>query len=166
MLILTQRAACSPSFAVCIGKGEPLQRILFLCNLNSIRSPMAEALVNARFKEHALAASCGIWEGGYLDSAMVDVLREIGIDMSGHHPRAFGDLEEGELDRFSHVIALSEESCERVEALAVPVSHLQAEKWALVDPTCDAYSRETRLLAYRALRDELVRRLRGRFEGA
>lgn len=140
------------------------QHILFMCNLNAIRSPMAEAIVNARFGHHAVARSCGVWEGGYLDSFMVDVLREIGVDMSGHEPRTLADIDDAEAGRLTHVIALSEESAEKVQAFCALHPHLEFEQWTLHDPSQEAFSREDRLYAFRTLRDQLLRLMKDRFE--
>jgi protein-tyrosine-phosphatase len=140
-----------------------LQHILFVCNLNAIRSPIAEAVVNARFGSKAVAQSCGVWEGGYLDNFMVETLREVGVDHSHHQPRTLDDVSDAAAEQITHIIALSDESATRVEAFAALFPHIAVEQWTLSDPAAEAYSRDARIMAFRSVRDELLQRLRTRF---
>jgi protein-tyrosine-phosphatase len=90
---------------------------------------------------------------------VVAALDEIGIDVSSHRPKSFDDLED---DYFDLVISLSPEAQHRAVELT-RTSSCEIEFWPTLDPSLTTGSRETQLDAYRALRDDLLRRLRIRF---
>ena len=68
--------------------------VLFVCTMNAVRSPMAAALLR-----HLLAPACWSnrrgWSRASLDPLAVEVMAEIGIDLSGHQPRRLDDLKPG-----------------------------------------------------------------------
>ena len=96
---------------------------------------------------------------GPLDDFAVAVMDEIGIDITRHKPKSFEDLED---DSFDLIISLSPEAqhkaVDMTRALAAEV-----EFWNTFDPSVVEGSRETRLEAYRQVRDQLMRRLLQRF---
>ena len=94
-----------------------------------------------------------------VDPFVVAVLDEIGIDLSKHRPRTFDDLED---DYFDLVISLSPEAHHHAVELT-RTSAAEIEFWPMMDPTLVEGNRETRLDAYRTLRDQLLSRLRARF---
>jgi arsenate reductase len=57
-------------------------RVLFVCAENSVQSPMAEALLNATDSTHFETTSVGL-EAGQIHPFTVDVMKDIGIDLSG-----------------------------------------------------------------------------------
>jgi arsenate reductase len=59
------------------------KKVLFLCTGNSIRSQMAEAIVNARLADAWEAASGGTKPSGYVHPKALEVLAEIGIQHAG-----------------------------------------------------------------------------------
>ncbi|MBT8508557.1 hypothetical protein AZH53_09085 [Methanomicrobiaceae archaeon CYW5] len=65
------------------------KKVLFVCTYNSIRSPMAEGLLNARGDGVWSAESAGVYPSG-VDPGVVAVLAEAGIDISGHRSRSVG----------------------------------------------------------------------------
>ncbi|MGH6887287.1 MAG: low molecular weight phosphatase family protein, partial [Geminicoccales bacterium] len=86
-------------------------------------------------------------------------LDEIGVDLSRHKPKGFDDLQD---DYFDLVISLSPEAQHRAVELT-RTSSCEIEFWPTMEPSLIEGSRETRLDAYRALRDDLLARLRRRF---
>ena len=137
--------------------------ILFMCNLNAIRSPMAEGLARRRLGPRRLIASCGLWEGGYLDACMIQVMAEAGVAMSEHTPRT---IDEVVVSDFELIISLTPESRARVEEAASAFPAISTEHWSLPDPTHETYSHEARLVSYRATRDDLTERIARRFNVA
>jgi protein-tyrosine-phosphatase len=132
--------------------------VLFACSMNSIRSPMAEALMKYLHGRRVFVDSVGVRKGEP-DPLAIEALDEIGVDLSRHRPKSFDQLEDGFFDL---VISLSPEAQHR----AVDLTHDNAcelELWHMPDPSLVEGSREQRLAAYRALRDLLLRRLRERF---
>lgn len=132
--------------------------VLFACSMNAIRSPMAEALLKFFHGHRIYVQSVGVRQGE-LDPMAVQVLDEIGIDLSRHRPRTFDDLED---TFFDVVISLSPEAQHRAVELTRS-SSCELEFWHMPDPSVIEGSREQRLDAYRSLRDMILRRLRERF---
>jgi protein-tyrosine-phosphatase len=135
--------------------------ILFACTHNALRSPMAAALMRALHGQRVFVDSVGL-RPETIDPFVVAVLDEIGIDLAGHHPKSFDDLED---DYFDLVISLSPEAHHRAVELT-RTSSCEIAFWPVQDPTLVEGSREIRLDAYRALRDDLHQRLRTHFPPA
>lgn len=135
--------------------------VLFACTLNRVRSPMAAALMRRRWGDRVHVDSCGLAAGEGVDPFADVVMRELDLSLEAHRPKAFADLEDGSFDL---IVALSPEAhdaaAEFARCLAAEVLY-----WPMPDPTAPdvAETREQRLLAYRAVRDELDRRLIDRF---
>jgi len=66
--------------------------ILFACNINAVRSAMAEAMVKMTFPKEIFVDSCGVAPGNP-DGFAIAVMAEIGIDMGAHQPKSFDDLD-------------------------------------------------------------------------
>jgi protein-tyrosine-phosphatase len=132
--------------------------VLFACTHNAIRSPMAEALMKYLHGARVYVDSVGV-RPTEVDPFAVAVLDEIGIDLSRHRPKHFDDLED---DYFDLVISLSPEAQHRAVELT-RTSSCEIEFWPTMEPSLIEGSREIRLEAYRALRDDLLARLRRRF---
>ncbi len=135
--------------------------VLFACNLNAIRSPMAEALVKHFLGNRIYVDSCGV-EAGAPDSFASAVMAEMGIDLSHHRPKSFDELVDTSFDL---VIALTPEALACAEDMA-RASSIEVEYWPTSDPGSDGSdegNREARLAAYRALRDEIASMIQKRF---
>jgi protein-tyrosine phosphatase len=132
--------------------------ILFACTYNATRSPMAEALLRYFHGLTVRTRSVGVFKGE-LDPFSVAVMEEIGIDISRHRPATFEELEDA---RFDLVVALSPEAHHHAVEMTRDAAR-EAVFWNTLDPTLAEGSRETRLDAYRDVRDQLKRRILDRF---
>lgn len=132
--------------------------VLFACTHNSIRSPVAAALMRFLHGKRIYINSVGL-RAQPVDPFAVAALDEIGIDIADHQPKTFDDLED---DFFDLVISLSPEAQHRAVELTRN-SSCDIEFWPTLDPSIITGNRETRLDAYRTLRDELQARLEARF---
>jgi protein-tyrosine-phosphatase len=132
--------------------------VLLACTLNSIRSPMAEALLKHLHGRHIYVDSVGV-RAGEVDPFAVVVMDEIGIDISKHRTKAFDDLEDTSFDL---VISLSPEAQHSAVELTRTMA-CEVEFWPTLDPTAVEGSREEMLDAYRMVRDQLRKRLLERF---
>ena len=148
-----------------LGEAAPAkapQAVLFACALNSVRSPMAEALLRRLRGSAALyTASAGV-RTAELDPFAVAAMEEIGIDISTHRPITFEELEDLEGLSFDLIVTLSPEAHHK----AIDLTHrlaAEVEYWPTADPTAIEGNREQRLDAYRAVRDQLIERIRARF---
>jgi protein-tyrosine-phosphatase len=135
--------------------------VLFACNHNRVRSPMAEALMKLMFGDRVYVDSCGLRPGDddEPDPFAVAVMDELGADLSRHRVKTFDDLEEG---AFDVVISLTPEAQHRAVELARHHA-VDIEYWPTYDPTLTMGPREAVLEAYRETRDGLAARIRARF---
>ena len=133
--------------------------VLFACTQNSVRSPMAEGLLKHFLGHRVYVDSCGV-RAGEVDGFAIAVMEEIGIDISRHRSKSFDDLEDTSFDL---ILSLSPEA----QHSAVELTRTMAcdvEFWNTFDPTMVEGSRETKLEAYRKVRDQLMARIRRRSE--
>ncbi len=135
-----------------------LPSVLFVCSMNSVRSPIAAALARQAFPGRIIARSVGV-NGGKADQFVHEVMEEAGIDMSVHTPHILDELV---ANRFDLVITLSEDAPDAVARKGLEAGAV--EHWPLADPSLVEGNREQRLDAYRGLRDTLRRRVRERLE--
>ena len=141
--------------------GELPSAVLFACTMNSVRSPMAEAIFRHLHAHRVYVDSVGV-RAREVDSFAVAALDEIGLDLAGHVPKTFEDLED---TFFDVVVSLSPEAQHKAVELT-RVMACEVEFWNTFDPSLIEGSREVRLEAYRRVRNELERRIRGRFPAA
>ena len=139
---------------------QQASNVLFACTMNAVRSPMAAALMRHLAGEGVYVESAGV-KAGALDPLAVEAMAEIGLKIGQHRPRCFEDLEDGSFDL---VITLSPEAQHKAVELTRTAA-TQVEYWPTIDPTAVEGSREQRLAAYRAVRDQLAERLKQRFSG-
>ncbi len=129
------------------------KRVLILCTGNSARSQMAEGLLRAdggqRFKVH----SAGTHPGTVRPEA-ITVMREIGIDISGHRSKSVDEFLGQPLDLVITVCDRARESC--------PVFPQQTRRlhWSFEDPAAVQGDEATRLQAFRRIRDEIRQKFR------
>src|SRR4051794_19928072 len=122
---------------------------------------MAESLLHQMFPQGLYVKSAGV-KKGELDPFAVAVMAEFGQDISAHKPQTFEELDDWEGLNFDLIITLSPEAHHKALELTRTVA-ADVEYWPTPDPTPTEGSREQRLEAYRAVRDQLSRRIRGRF---
>ena len=132
--------------------------VLFACTWNSVRSPMAEGIMKNLMGDQLRIESVGVRKGD-ADAFTAAVMQEIGVDMSAHRPKTFDELGE---EAFDLVISLSPEAQHKAVELTRN-SDCQVEFWHTMDPSIVDGSRDMRLVAYRAIRDQLRDKLRHRF---
>jgi protein-tyrosine-phosphatase len=132
--------------------------VLFACTLNSVRSPMAEAILKHFHGRRIYVDSVGV-RPEEIDPFTVAVMEEIGIDVSRHRAKSFEDLEDTSYDV---VISLSPEAQHRAVELTRTMA-CELEYWPTYDATAVEGSREARMEAYRAVRDQVMTRILQRF---
>lgn len=137
---------------------ESPRSVLFCCTSNAIRSPMAEAITKRFYGQQIFVDSAGVVRG-MLHPLAIEALDEIGIDLSRHRPKVFGDLED---QSFDLVISLSPQAQHKAMDLTRYMA-CEVEFWNTFDPTLVEGSRETQLDAFRTVRDELQRKILARF---
>ena len=137
------------------------QAVLFACGLNSVRSPMAAALLRQALGTSLYVGSAGVRKGE-LDAFAVSAMEEAGIDIHAHRPMTFEELEDLEGLNFDLIVTLSPEAHHKALELTRTLA-AEVEYWPTADPTAIEGSREQRMNAYREVRDQLLQRIRARF---
>lgn len=132
--------------------------ILFICGMNSIRSPMAEAIARNLLPNTIYIQSAGLRQGErdhFVDAA----LNEIKLDLGDRQPRIYNEMEDG---FFDVIVTLTPEA----NAKAIEITKTTAADviyWPMDDPTLVRGTREHILDAYRQLREALSAKIKGRF---
>jgi len=137
------------------------QAVLFACGLNAIRSPMAAAMLKQMLGSSMYVGSAGVRKGE-LDPFAVAAMDEIGLDIKGHKPMTFEELDDLEGLNFDLIVTLAPEAHHKALELTRTLA-ADVEYWPTADPTAVEGSREQRLAAYREMRDQLMTRIRARF---
>jgi protein-tyrosine-phosphatase len=132
--------------------------VLFACNYNSVRSPMAEGLAKNLFGDVIYVDSAGVRQGG-VDGFAIAVMAEIDVDISQHSSKTFDDLEDTSFDL---VISLTPEAQHKAVELTRTMA-VELEYWPSLDPTGIDGSREVVMAAFRQVRDQLLQRIKARF---
>ena len=141
--------------------GELPSAVLFACTLNAIRSPMAAAILRHLAGRRVYVESAGARPTGESDPFVISVMEEIGIDLSDHRPHSIADLNDTSFDL---IITLSPEAHHQALELTRTMA-VDVEYWPTFDPSLmiGQGSREQILDSYRAVRDQLFRRIGARF---
>jgi arsenate reductase len=124
------------------------KRVLILCTGNSARSQMAEGLLRHDAGMRFDVESAGT-KPSFVRPEATAVMRELGIDISGHRSKK---VDEFEGQQFDYVITVCDNARE-----CCPVFLGKAEKLHhnFVDPAALTGSEEERLELFRRVRDEL-----------
>jgi arsenate reductase len=103
-----------------------VKKVLFVCVGNSGRSQMAEAFFNHLTKGKARAMSAGTNPASKVDPTVIELTKELGIDLSSHYPKK---LTTEMLDEADKVITMGcgvEQAC--------PAALVPTEDWGIDDP--------------------------------
>ena len=144
------------------------QSILFCCDHNAVRSPMAEGIMKKLYGTGTYVQSVGVKNDLEIDGFSIAVCDEIGVELSRHRSRSFDEMERwgDDLSSFDLIVALSPASQRRALELT-RLFHLTVEYWPILDPTGIGETRETKLISYRQTRDQILNKLKekwGQFE--
>jgi arsenate reductase len=125
------------------------KRVLFLCTGNSARSQMAEGILRQMAGDRFDVFSAGTHPKG-LHAKSIDVMREIGIDISSHTSK---DLAAFLGQRFDYVITV----CDRAKQQCPVMPGAAAIHWGFDDPAEASEDQQVQL--FRRVRDEISRRI-------
>ena len=134
-----------------MSEGKRPGAVLFMCGLNAIRSPMAEAIAHSIMPANTYIRSAGV-RAGERDPFVDVVLEEVGLSLGRKQPQTLEELED---DFFDLIITLSPQAhhaaLELTRSNAIDVVY-----WPTMDPTVATGTREQILEAYREVRDHLT----------
>ena len=120
------------------------------------------AAIFKHFVGKTYVGSAGVRKGE-LDPFAIAVIDELGLDISKHKPMTFEEMEEWEGLNFDLIVTLAPEAHHKALELTRTMA-TDVEYWPTPDPTAVEGSREQRLEAYRAVRDQLMQRIKARFQ--
>lgn len=135
---------------------EEIKSVLFVCNMNSVRSPMAAFIFAGEFGDNVAADSAGVYPG-WLDPFTEEVMNESGYSMEGYATKRLSDIEP---DQFSVVIAMTPEAAGELRRI---VDKDKIEYWPIDNPSTETGGRDEVLAAYRGVRDEIIKKINARF---
>jgi phosphate transport system protein len=125
--------------------------LLFLGAQNSMRSQIAEGWARHLYPKGVRVCSAGAEPAAEIEPYAVQVMKEVGIDISSQKPKPVGDVPLGDIDTVITVCA--EEAC------TFPPGGLVQHHWALDNPSGIEGSEDEVLTAYRKTREEIRHRI-------
>ncbi len=140
------------------------QSILFCCDHNAVRSPMAEGLMKKFYGTETYVQSAGVIADMDIDGFSIAVCAELGIELARHKSRSFAEMHKfgDELSSFDLIVALSPVSKKEAEKIT-NFYDLKIEYWQISDPTGPEDNRDKKLIAYRNSRDQIIGNLTRKF---
>ncbi|MDM8168560.1 low molecular weight phosphatase family protein [Roseovarius sp.] len=140
------------------------QSVLFCCDHNAVRSPMAEGVMKKLYGTDTYVQSAGVKGDMDIDGFAIAVCRELGVELDRHRTRSFDEMEQwgDDLSSFDLIVALSPASQRKALDLT-RLFHLDVVYWPIMDPTGLGETREAKLNAYRQTRDQIIKHLKDRW---
>ena len=129
------------------------KRVLILCTGNSARSQMAEGLLRHDAGGRFEVASAGV-APSHVRPEAIEAMREIGIDISGHHSKS---VDEFAGQQFDYVITVCDNANQQCPMFPGKTERIH---WSIEDPAAVEGDENARLAAFTNARDELRKRLR------
>jgi arsenate reductase len=133
-------------------------KVLFICYHNSARSQMAEGLLRALYGDRYEVHSAGI-KSTKVDPRAVEVMNEIGIDISGQRSKSMDEYRGVLFDLAVTVCDKAKEACPvcgvSLKAPATAPAAKKAIHKTFKDPAVAKGSKEEQLSAFRQVRDEI-----------
>ncbi len=125
-----------------------MKRVLFVCTHNSVRSQMAEGLINHDLAGKLQAFSAGT-EPSQVNPLAVEVMKEIGIDISRHRSKSLDEFKD---EKFDFVITLCDHAAETCPVFFGGTKRIHM---GFEDPAAAVGSEEEKLSFFRKIRDEI-----------
>ncbi len=138
--------------------------VLFCCDHNSVRSPIAEGFMKKLYGQRAYVQSAGVHNDREIDGFSIAVSREENVELDRHRSRSFEEMIDwgDDLGAFDLIIALSPAS-QRHALELTRFASIDVEYWPIMDPSGLGETRDAKLQAYRQARDQIKKHLLDRF---
>jgi len=128
-------------------------KVLFVCTHNSARSQIAEAFLNEKGKGRIIAYSAGTEPAEEINPLAVEVMREIGIDISEKKPKSIENFLQ---ESFDLVITLCEKARNQCQNI---FTNAAQGYWGIDDPQYFEGTYEEKLEHIRRIAIELSTRI-------
>jgi arsenate reductase len=123
--------------------------VLILCTGNSCRSHMAEGILRAEAGDLIVVASAGSQPAGYVHPKAVQVMKEIGIDLAGHHSKHLNEFLTQDVHTVITVCGRADQACPMYPG------QVNRHHWGFDDPAHAQGTEEEILAEFRRVRDQL-----------
>ena len=128
-------------------------KVLFLCTGNSCRSQMGEGFLRALGGERFEVRSAGTEIAERVHPLAVKAMAEVGVDISAHQPKDIGVFDGEQFDLLITVCDGAKQACPMF------LDATRKVHWSLEDPAKAAGTEAERMVVFRAIRDEIRRRV-------
>ncbi len=125
--------------------------VLILCTGNSCRSHLAEGLLRAVAGDFLDVASAGSKPAGYVHPLAVQVMQEIGIDLSTHTSKHMNEFISRQVETVITVCGHADQAC------PIFPGQVNRHHWPFDDPAHATGSDEEKLAVFRRVRNEIQR---------
>ena len=129
------------------------KKVLFICQHNSARSQMAEAFLNHLAGDRFEAESAGL-EPGNLNPVAVEVMKEVGIDISNNKTKSVLEFHK-KGKKYDYVITV----CDEASAERCPVFPGIKLHWSFEDPSKFTGTYKERLEHIRIIRNKIKKKI-------
>jgi len=125
-------------------------KVLILCTGNSCRSHMAEGLLREAAKGALEVMSAGSKPSGYVHPLAIQVMEEVGIDLSTHHSKHMNEFLEDDIQVVITVCGNADQACPTYPG------QLKRYHWGFDDPAEYKGTESETLAEFRRIRDEIA----------
>ncbi len=125
--------------------------ILILCTGNSCRSHLAEGILRSVAGDLLDVHSAGSKPAGYVHPLAIQVMQEIGIDLSSHSSKHMNDFLNQDIETVITVCGNADQACPRFPG------QLNRHHWGFDDPAHATGTDEEKFVVFRRVRDEIRR---------
>jgi arsenate reductase len=141
-----------------------VQSVLFCCDFNAVRSPMAEGIMKKNYGQRIYVQSAGVKNELEVDGFAVAVCNEIDVQLQRHRVRSFHEMEEwgDRIGSYDLIVALSPAAMRAAQEYT-RYHAIDVEYWPTYDPVGLGEGRDAKLAAYRQTRDQIAGRILDRF---
>ena len=146
-------------------KNMNISSVLFCCNYNSVRSPMAEGIFKNLVGKKIFVQSAGVFDTLEIDGFTVKVCDEINVKLNKHRVRSLKEMEKegGFIGSFDLIIPLTKEALEEAFKYST-YSSVMIEQWAVDEPIKVENDINQTLFSYRMTRDIIFDKIKKRFQ--
>ena len=125
--------------------------VLILCTGNSCRSHLAEGILRKAAGDFLNVQSAGSKPAGYVHPLAIQVMNEIGIDISQHRSKHLDEFLHHRVETVITVCGNADQACPTFPG------QINRHHWGFDDPAHATGSEEEKLATFRRVRDEIRR---------
>ncbi len=123
--------------------------VLILCTGNSCRSHLAEGILRQAAGDLFVVHSAGTKPAGYVHPKAIEVMKEIGIDISGHTSKHMTEFLAQKIDTVITVCGNADQACPMFPG------QMNRYHWGFDDPAHAQGTEEEILSVFRQIRDQI-----------